>query len=297
MNNKKNVLGKGLDAILGSPYTDITSNDISGNFVAGAIANILIKNIECNPFQPRDTVENDDLLQLAESIKQQGIIQPVTVRKLGYNKYQLISGERRLKASTIAGLTAIPSYIKIADDKQMLEMSLIENIQRKDLNAIEIAISYKRLIEECKFTYKEISEHIGKDRTTISNYIRLLKLPDEIQVAIRNNKISMGHARALINVDNIKTQLKIFNAIITQNLSVHKVEEIVGTINNPSENNLSDTDKKNVLSYKYETIKSNLTDMFNTKVKLKINNKGKGNIVIPFDSDKDFERIIKLISK
>jgi len=290
MNPKKKVLGRGLSAILESPETDITSKDISGEFVAGAIANIEIDKIEPNPFQPRTDFDEDALNELSQSIKEQGIIQPITVRKLGYDKYQLISGERRLKASKLAELTSIPAYIRIANDKQMLEMALVENIHREDLNAIEIAISYKRLVEECDITSDELSEHVGKNRTTITNYLRLLKLPPEIQIALRDNKISMGHARALINIDDIETQLTILKNILSKDLSVRKVEEIVRNLSQDGDN--SKEEKHIELPEKYVTIKKQLIEKLEVKVDVKCNNKGKGSIVIPFKSNKEFERII-----
>ena len=199
---KKTGLGKGLDLILGSPETDITSRDISGDFVAGAVAEIDINLIETNPFQPRTEFDETALRELAQSIKEQGVIQPVTVRKLGYNKYQLISGERRLRASKMAGLSKIPAFIRVANDEQMLELALIENIHRENLNAIEVAISYQRLIDECNLTQEEVSEKVGKSRSAVANFLRLLKLPPEIQLAIRDGHISMGHARALININD-----------------------------------------------------------------------------------------------
>ena len=177
MKAKKKALGRGLDAILQSPETDITSKDISGNYVVGAIADIDLNKIESNPFQPRTEFDDESIIELARSIAEQGIIQPITIRKLGYDKYQLISGERRFRAAKLAGLEDIPSYIRVANDEQMLEMALVENIHRKNLNAMEIAISYQRLIEECELTQEKLSENVGKDRTTVSNYIRLLKLP------------------------------------------------------------------------------------------------------------------------
>ena len=192
MTSKKKALGRGLDAILQSPETDITSRDISGDYVAGAVADIAISKIEANPFQPRTNFEAESLGELAQSISLQGIIQPLTVRKIGYDRYQLIAGERRLKAAEIAGLSAIPCYIRVANDEQMLELALIENIHRKDLNAIEIAISYQRLIVELDLTQEDVSLKVGKDRATVSNYIRLLKLPAEVQYALRHEQIAMG---------------------------------------------------------------------------------------------------------
>ena len=292
MNNpKKKVLGRGLSAILESPETDITSKDISGEFVAGAISNIEIDKIEPNPFQPRTDFDEESLNNLAQSIREQGIIQPITVRKLGYDKYQLISGERRLKASKLAEMTTIPAYIRIADDKQMLEMALVENIHREDLNAIEIAISYKRLVEECEITPEELSDHVGKNRTTITNYLRLLKLPPEIQIALRDNKITMGHARALINIDDIETQLTILKNILSKDLTVRKVEEIVRNLS--QDDDLPKENKTVELPEKYISVKKQLIEKLEVKVDVKRNNKGKGSIVIPFKSDKEFGRIIE----
>jgi len=227
MKPKKKALGRGLDAILQSPDTDITSNDISGNYVVGAIAMMDVRIIETNPFQPR--IEFDDLAieELSKSIQEQGIIQPLTVRKLGYDRYQLIAGERRYRAAKRAGLTHVPAYIRVANDEQMLELALVENIHREDLNAIEIAISYNRLIEECQLTQDQLSEKVGKNRTTISNYIRLLKLPAELQIALKDDQISMGHARAIINIADDETKLRILKRIIVENLSVRQVEEMV----------------------------------------------------------------------
>ena len=220
-----------MSAILESPETDITSKDISGNYVVGAIANLAIDKIEANPFQPRDRFEEEALKELSDSIREQGIIQPVTVRKLGYDKYQLISGERRYKASKLAGLEEIPCYIRVANDEQMLELALIENIHRQDLNSMEIAISYKRLLEECQITQEKLSERIGKNRTTITNYIRLLKLPPKVQLALRNDQISMGHARAIINLDDEHKQNKIVDEIIKNGLSVRDVEQLAKDTN------------------------------------------------------------------
>ena len=234
-NNKttKRALGRGLDAILSSPDTDITSKDISGNYVAGAIAELNIDEIESNPFQPRTDFDEIMLQELADSIKAQGVIQPITVRKMGRDQYQLIAGERRLKASKIAGLNRIPSFIRVANDEQMLELALIENIHRQDLNAIEVAISYQRLMEECVLTQEKLSERVGKNRSTITNFLRLLKLPPEIQVALRDSSITMGHARALITVEEESNQLHILKRIIADGLSVRQVEAMVRQINQP----------------------------------------------------------------
>lgn len=290
MNSKKKALGRGLSAILESPETDITSKDISGSFVAGAIANIPISNIESNPFQPREDFDHQALNELAASIKEQGIIQPITVRKLGYDKYQLISGERRLKASKIAGLTSIPSYIRVANDQQMLEMALVENIQRESLNALEIALSYNRLLEECELSQEELSKRVGKNRTTIINYIRLLKLPAEIQVAVRDNELTMGHARAIINIDDEATQLAIFRNVIKKGLSVREVEEIVRNLNKQPSSPKAPVIKS--LPPRIEALRSNLAEKLSSDVELKRNTKGKGTIVISFNSDSELEKII-----
>lgn len=295
MNSKKKALGRGLTAILGSPETDITSKDISGSFVAGAIANIHIGNIESNPFQPREDFDDQALSELAASIREQGIIQPITVRKLGYDKYQLISGERRLKASIIAGLTSIPSYIRVANDQQMLEMALVENIQRESLNALEIALSYNRLIEECDLSQEELSKRVGKNRTTIINYIRLLKLPAEIQVAVRDNLLTMGHARAIINIDDEATQLAIFRNVIKKGLSVREVEEIVRKLNKQPASPKMPVIKS--LPPRIEALRSNLAMRLSSDVELNRNTKGKGSIVILFNSDSELEKIISAIGE
>jgi ParB family chromosome partitioning protein len=294
MNPKKKALGRGLSAILESPETDITSTDISGNYVAGAIANIPVSAIEANPFQPRTDFEVEALEELAQSIREQGIIQPITVRKMGFDTYQLISGERRLRASHIAGLQNIPAYIRVANDKQMLEMALVENIQRENLNPMEIAISYKRLIEECEITQEELGNQVGKNRSTITNFLRLLKLPPEIQIALRDNKISMGHARALINVDDVEKQLTILKNILEKDLSVRKVEEWVRKLNDIESQ--AKKDKNIVLPDELSKVKEVLKFRFQVKVNLTVTDKGKGKIVIPFSSAKEFDRIISLMN-
>lgn len=292
MKTKKKALGRGLDAILQSPETDITSKDISGNYVVGAIANLNINNIEANPFQPRDHFDQEHLEELASSIKRQGIIQPITVRKLGYEKYQLISGERRLRAAKIAGIKEIPSYIRVANDEQMLEMALIENIHRKDLNAIEIAISYQRLIEECQLTHEKLSDRISKNRSTITNYLRLLKLPAEVQLALKDNKISMGHARAIINIIDQEIQLRILKKIIAQDLSVRQVEDLVRKMSKePSEGKA----ELGSLPEYFRDSAEKLNTKLDAGVKIRRNNNGKGQIVISFESDQDFSRILGLL--
>ncbi len=292
----KRVLGRGLDAILQSPDTDITSKDISGNYVAGAIAEIPLSQIEANPFQPRTDFDKEALEELVLSIKEQGIIQPVTVRKLGFEKYQLIAGERRLKAAKLAGLETIPSFIRVANDEQMLEMALIENIHRQDLNAIEIAISYQRLMEECKLTQEKLSEKVGKGRATISNFLRLLKLPPEVQIAVRDGRINMGQARTLITIEDEELQLKILHNIIENELSVRQTEQLVKELNNP-EGKEKKREPKAKLPEKYKHIPKQLSDKLGTKVNFKRNYKGEGSIIIRFNNDNELERLIKLLEK
>ncbi len=294
--SKKKVLGRGLDAILQSPETDITAKDISGSYVAGAIAEIEISKIEANPFQPRSDFDEMELREMADSIKAQGIIQPVTVRKVGFEKFQLISGERRLRASKMAKLKYIPAFIRIANDEQMLEMALIENIHRKNLNAIETAISYQRLIEECKLTQEKLSEQIGKNRSTITNYLRLLKLPPEIQVALRDEVISMGHARALISIVDEPQQVNILKRIIKDSLNVRQVEELARKLNSPPEK-VEPEKVKAGLPAKYKQTPTQLSDKFGTKVRLRRNNKGEGSIVISFRNDEELDRVLSVIEK
>lgn len=288
--NKKRGLGRGLDAILQSPETDITSADISGNYVAGAIAQIDIDKIETNPFQPRTDFDETALNELAESIKNQGVIQPVTVRKMGYDKYQLISGERRLRASKMAGLKTIPVFIRVADDEQMLEMALIENIHRENLNAIEVAISYQRLLEECKLTQDQLSEKVGKDRSTVANFLRLLKLPAEIQIVIRDGYITMGHAKALININDRSKQLIILKRIIDEDLSVRQVE-MLAREQTPAKK------QKDVLPESYKIQAETLSKALKMGVKVSRNSKGKGSLIINFKNDEEFEKLIDFINK
>ncbi len=290
MQGKKKVLGRGLSAILESPETDITSRDISGEYVVGAIAHIPIEKIESNPFQPRMQFNEEELAELTLSIQAQGIVQPITVRKLGYDKYQIISGERRLKAAKLAGLTEIPTFIRVANDEQMLELALVENIQREELNPLEIAISFQRLLDECKLKQEELSQKVGKDRSTVANYIRLLKLPTEIQIAIRDKKISMGHARALITIEDFKTQIVILHRILEKKLSVRQVEEIVRNIL-PGKH-LTPRNEPFILPVKFEMIRDSLTKRLNTRVDVKVHAKGDGSIIIPFRSDEELDRIM-----
>ena len=287
------ALGRGLDKILGSPETDITSKDISGDFVAGAIAEIEINQIETNPFQPRTEFDETALRELAQSIKEQGVIQPVTVRKLGYNKYQLISGERRLRASKMAGLNKIPAFIRVANDEQMLELALIENIHRENLNAIEVAISYQRLIDECNLTQEEVSEKVGKSRSAVANFLRLLKLPPEVQLAIRDGHISMGHARALININDKEEQLKLLQQIIMEEMTVRQTEEMADKAKGKADKERKQT---NFIPEHFKSKIKTLSQTLNTKVKVKRDIKGHGSVVIDFKDEAEFDRIMELFN-
>jgi len=292
--HKKKALGRGLDAILSSPETDITSTDISGGFVAGAIAEIAISKIEVNPFQPRTDFDQMELRELSESIKVQGVIQPVTVRKMGFDTYQLIAGERRLRASQMAGLQQIPAFIRVANDEQMLELALIENIHRKDLNAIEVAISYKRLIEECDLTQEKLSTRLGRNRSTITNFLRLLKLPPKVQIALRDEMITMGHARALITIEDAAFQEHLLEKIINDGLSVRQIEQLVREREKPQIEKVK-ADTTTAIPEKYQETPDALSRKLGTKVSLKRNNKGTGSIVIRFNNDNELDHIISII--
>ncbi|MEM9298499.1 MAG: ParB/RepB/Spo0J family partition protein [Bacteroidota bacterium] len=292
---KRNALGRGLGALLEdtpSKESELGSKTV----ITNNINEIEIASIEVNPFQPRTHFDKEALEELAESIAVQGIIQPITVRKLTTGQYQLISGERRLQASKLAGLKSVPVYIRLADDQQMLEMALIENIQRENLNAIEIALSYQRLLTECDLKQEELGDRVGKNRSTVNNYLRLLKLPPDIQIALRDKKISMGHARALINVDNVDNQLDVFNRIIQNDLSVRKVEDLVRALGKDQSDQKrkenSDTDSSS--GKEIANLQSRLASYFGTKVHVKSDGK-KGEIKIPFLSIEDLNRILDIL--
>ena len=293
MKEKRKALGRGLDAILDSPDIKTLSKDRSGPFVIGSVTNIPVENIESNPFQPRDSMEEASLSELAESIRTLGIIQPLTVRSMGYDKYQLIAGERRLLAAKKAGMKEIPAFIRVANDQEMLEMALVENIQRKDLNPIQIAIGFQRLTEECNLTQEQLSQRIGKNRTTISNFIRLLKLPPEIQVAIRNEQITMGHARALINIESVDNQMNMLRMILDRSLSVREVEDLVRNLRTPLR--IITPVKKQPLPQKFRDVQQAIAEKLSVKVDIQRNTKGKGSVVISFDSDDELDRIISHI--
>jgi len=296
MTGKKKALGRGLSALLEGSDLELAPKEVQINQLVGSVAMIPIDDIEANPFQPRTDFDRAELADLAMSIQHQGIIQPVTLRKLGNDRFQLIAGERRLKAARVAGLTEIPAYIRVANDEQMLEMALVENLQREDLNPIEVGVSFQRLLEECQIRQEELSQRIGKDRSTISNYIRLLKLPAEIQIAIREKKITMGHARALITLESTSLQIRIFKQILAKNLSVREVESLARKAGTLSESALSEKTKK-VSDPKAMQLEEQLTSKLNMHVKVQINRKGRGSVTIPFHSEEELEKIINLIGQ
>jgi len=289
---KKSVLGKGLGALISPIGNDNNENSMS---TPNAVHEIPLDWIEPNPYQPRVDFDENSLQELADSIKSQGIIQPITLRKLSDKEYQIISGERRYRASIIAGLTAIPAYIRTANDEQMLEMAIIENVQREDLNAIEIALSFKRLMEECQLTLEQVAEKIGKKRATVNNYVRLLKLPVEIQAAIRDNKISMGHARALITVDNPVFQLSIFQQILQKDLSVREVEKLVQELSQKKLKNQKKSIDLTPLQLHLKDLEIKLSKKFSNKVQIVNKEDGKGEIKIPYYSQEDLDRLLELL--
>ncbi len=295
---KKNALGRGLGALIDSAET-ATSKKVD-TLEVSAICEIDINDIEVNPYQPRTEFNEEALAELAQSIKQIGIVQPVTVREIKSGKYQLIAGERRFRASKIAKLNKIPAYIRRAKDDTMLELALVENIQRENLDAIEISISYQRLLDECNLTQEELSDRVGKKRSTVTNYLRLLKLPAEIQLGIKTKQISMGHARALLGLNDAEMQLMVFNQILKYEFSVRRVEEVVRELNNPDSNakkagKNQEKEFSEKLKPEHEKLQGQLTDYFSAQVQLKRNTIGKGKIIIPFKSDDDLERILGVL--
>lgn len=287
---KKFALGRGLDALI--------SNEEVKTSGSSSINEIELDKISVNPNQPRREFDPIALQELADSIAEIGIIQPITLRKLNEDSYQIIAGERRYRASILAGLKTIPAYIRTADDENVMEMALIENIQREDLNSLEIALAYQHLIEQYELTQERLSERIGKKRTTIANYLRLLKLPAPIQVALKNKEIDMGHARALLTLEDPKTQIRIFNETVAQRYSVRKVEEIVKALANGESiksGGKTISAKGTQLSEEYSMLQNHLCTFFGTKVQLSCTNKGKGKISIPFNSDADLERIMEIL--
>ena len=286
MVSKKNALGKGLSALLENAKTDITSNaDRQNNEVVGSISRIKISSISPNPFQPRLDFDKEPLTELANSIREHGIIQPITVRKIGRNEFQIISGERRYQASKLAGIDELPCFIRIADDQHMLEMAIVENVQRKDLNAIEIAISYQRLIDECNLSQEQLGKKVSKNRSTVANFLRLLKLPIEIQKALREDKITMGHARAILALSNEKEMVLTLNEILENNLSVRAVEE-------KRKSQVKSLSTPLALSRYELRMQNNIAYQLNSKVNIKKKASGKGQIIISFNNQEDLNRIL-----
>ena len=292
---KKQALGRGLSALLKDPENDIKSvSDKNADKVVGNIIELELDAIEINPFQPRSNFNEESLRELATSIKELGVIQPITVRKMEFNKFQLISGERRLRASKLAGLTVIPAYIRIANDNESLVMALVENIQRHDLDPIEIALSYQRLIDEIQLTQEQMSDRVGKKRSTITNYLRLLKLDPIIQTGIRDGFISMGHGRAIISIEDLDIQTDIYQKILSENLSVRETESLVK--NYQESLKPKPVSKAKTATFEVEEAeKKAITNYFGTKVDVKVAGNGKGKITIPFHSEEEFKRILKLI--
>ena len=290
---KKQALGRGLSALLKDPANDIKSAaDKGADTIVGSIIELELDAIEMNPFQPRTSFNEESLRELASSIKELGVIQPITVRKLDFNSYQLVSGERRFRASKLIGLPTIPAYIRIANDQESLEMALVENIQRQDLDPIEIALSYQRLIEEIEVTQEALSERVGKNRSTVTNYLRLLKLDPIIQTGMRDGFISMGHGRALINVTDSNEQLDLYEKILSGSLSVRETEALVKNSKAPKEKTKA---VKKALPHFVAKGSRELTNLLDTKVSIKANKTGKGQLVVPFKDEADFQRILNLI--
>jgi len=285
---KKKALGRGLSALLDNPEADGHLREIPEEFAAEHVIQVRVDQIEPNPFQPRVHFDEKELLELSASIQSHGIIQPLTVRRIDHNRYQLIAGERRLKASIRAGLTAVPAYVRLANDEQMLEMALVENIQRENLNPLEIAISFQRLLEECRISQEDLSRKVGKDRSTVANYIRLLKLPTEVQVAVRDNLITMGHARSLINVPDEQSQLMILKKILEKKLSVREVEETVRNLSKKG----APARQTPELPPRFEAARRNLREKFPSGLDIRVNRKGSGTVIIEFRSPDDFDRIL-----
>ncbi|HEY2581281.1 MAG TPA: ParB/RepB/Spo0J family partition protein [Mucilaginibacter sp.] len=294
---KRNALGRGLSALLNDsenvqPTKSNAASGPEGNNL-GSVSEIKLSEIEVNPFQPRTDFDEQALQELTDSIKLQGLIQPITVRRVTANAYQLISGERRLRASKLAGLTQIPAYVRTANDQQMLEMALIENIQRENLNAIEVALSFQRMIEECSLKQEELGERVSKNRSTVTNYLRLLKLPPSIQASIRDSQLTMGHAKALITIEDPAKQIYIHQLIINQGLSVRRTEEIVRDLQKAPVK--KEGKQPEPISFQIQKIQDDLASKFSTRVKLKIGSQGKGTIEIPFLSESDLSRILEML--
>lgn len=293
---KKKELGLGIRALL-SNLDETETPEQQQEVVrelSHTVAMIPVSQIEVNPFQPRKDFDPEALEELAQSLKVHGLIQPITVRRLSSKEYQLISGERRLRASKLAGLTEVPAYVRIANDQEMLEMALVENIQREDLNPIEISITYQRLIDECSLTHENLGDRVGKKRSTVTNFLGLLKLPPQIQQSLKNRQISMGHAKALRGIDDVAIQLSIFNEIVSKGLSVREAEQLARDYQQPKAPS-SPAPRK--LSDSYQAVQDNLRGFFGAKVQLKTDQQGKGQIIIPFSSNDDLNRLLDLLEQ
>lgn len=295
---KKSELGLGIRALLSDiEGGDDVQKETALKELTNTVAMLPLSQISINPFQPRKEFDADAIQELSDSIKVHGLIQPITVRSLGGDSYQLISGERRMRASSLAGLEAIPAYIRAAaNDQEMLELALIENIQRQDLNPIEISITYQRLIDECKLTHEGLSGRVGKKRSTITNFLGLLKLPPQIQQGLKDKKISMGHAKALNSIQDYALQISLFNEIVDKQLSVRATEEFVRKINNPNGKNNSGSGKKS-LPVEYQDVQNRISSALESKVNLKLKSKGKGQIIINFTSDNELNRLLDIFEE
>jgi ParB family chromosome partitioning protein len=288
---KKSPLGRGLGALIEGVEKEVLEKKVEVNL------QIDINSIDSNPFQPRTRFDAQSLEELAASIRQLGIVQPLTVRETGDGRFQLIAGERRLRAARMAGLTNVPAYVRTADDTAMLEMALVENIQREDLDAMEVAITYQRLIEECNLTQEQLSDRVGKQRSTVANYLRLLRLPAEIQLGIRNKSLTMGHARTLVNIEDPTKQINIFYHVIQEDLSVRATEELVRHFQSQAAKDPARGEMRKKLNSEYEELAGQLSKLFASEVQFRINEKGRGKIVIPFSDNDEMERIIALLDK
>lgn len=288
---KKNALGRGLGALIDGVEKEVLEKKVEANL------DIPVGSIEANPFQPRTHFDEQAIEDLSNSIKKLGIVQPLTVREVTPGKYQLIAGERRLRAAKLAGLTHVPAYVRTADDQAMLELALVENIQREDLDAVEVAISFQRLIEECRLTQEQLSDRVGKQRSTVANYLRLLKLPAEIQLGIRKKQLTMGHARALISIEDSKKQINAYYKIVDGDLSVRQAEELVRLLQTEQTRDPEKLEKKKKLNNDFSQLSDHLNKIFDSKVNFRINENGKGKIVIPFESAEDMERILGVFDR
>lgn len=288
---KKNALGRGLGALIEGVEKEVLEKKVEAN------QEIAVDLIDGNPYQPRTRFDEQSINELAASVSKLGIVQPLTLREIPGGRYQLIAGERRLRAAKLAGLTHVPAYIRTADDQAMLELALVENIQREDLDAVEVAISFQRLIEECTLTQEQLSERVGKQRSTVANYLRLLKLPAEIQLGIRNRQVSMGHARTLINIEDPKKQIEVYYKIIDSDLSVRMTEELVRNLQAENSKDPAKAERKKKLNQDFTQLSEHLNRLFSAKVSFRINEEGKGKIVIPFDNPSEMERILGIFDK